>query len=136
MFLTYDADEIYKHRNINRFDGPMRGNGKTSSGGVPKNDVTRSMLIVIDTQAARDHFHILDPPIARMRSILATSFAVFDTRTRYHVRYHFRLCVGVSILSSVPFLRPFLRPNVPVLLFYDSRFGPTAHGLGLGGVGR
>jgi hypothetical protein len=66
MFLTYDADEVYKQTNINRFDGPVRGNGKTPSLGVPKNDMTRSVLIVIDAQAPRDHPQIFDPPIARI----------------------------------------------------------------------
>ena len=80
----------------------MGGNRKTSSGGVAENDVARSVLIMIDTQAARDHFQILDPPIARIALHLATSFVAFDTGTWYHVRYHFRLYVGVSILSSVP----------------------------------
>jgi hypothetical protein len=99
MFLTYDADEIYKHTNVNRFDGPMGGNGKTSSGGVPKNDVTRSMLIVIDAQTARDHFQILDPPIARMRCILATSLP--------HLTHgHGITCGTTSVsMSAYPFCR-------------------------------
>jgi hypothetical protein len=33
---------------------------------MPENDVACPMLIVIDAQAARDHYQILDPPIARI----------------------------------------------------------------------
>ena len=66
IVLTYGADEIYKQANIHGFDGPMRGYREPPGGGVPENDVACSMLIMIDAQATRDHFQILDPPIARI----------------------------------------------------------------------
>ena len=64
--LTYGTDEVYKQTNIHRFDRPMRGNGEPPCSGVPENDVACPVLIVIDAQTARDHFQILDPPIARI----------------------------------------------------------------------
>ena len=42
----------------------MRWHGKPASVDVPKHDVTRPVLIVIDAQPAGNNFQILDPPVA------------------------------------------------------------------------
>ena len=44
----------------------MCWNGEPAGSGVPKNDVAGPVLIVIDTQAARNHFQILNPPVTRI----------------------------------------------------------------------
>ena len=42
----------------------MSWHGEPPGLGVPKHDVTRSVLIVIDTQPAGNNLQILNPPIA------------------------------------------------------------------------
>jgi hypothetical protein len=46
------------------------------------------MLIVIDAQAACDHFQIFDRLSQGFRRIWATSFAALDALEWYHGRYH------------------------------------------------
>lgn len=46
----------------------MGWNREPASSGVPENDMTGAMLIVIDAQAARDDLQIVNPPIARIPS--------------------------------------------------------------------
>ena len=65
MILTDGADELYEQTKVHWLDRPTRGNGETPSRSVPENHVARSVLIMIDAQAAGDHFQVLNPPIAR-----------------------------------------------------------------------
>jgi len=67
----------------------MCRHGEPPSLGVPKHNVTRAVLIVIDAQPAGNDLQVLNPPVAWIAPhFLAMSFAAFDTTTWYHMRYH------------------------------------------------
>jgi hypothetical protein len=55
---------------------------------MPKHDVTRPVLIVIDAQPAGNNFQILNPPVARITTHFGDEFRRVDTRIWYHMRYH------------------------------------------------
>lgn len=64
ILLPCSVDQFEKQPHIHRFDGPMRRHGEPSGCGMPKHDVAGPVLVVIDAQAVRDYFEILDAPVA------------------------------------------------------------------------
>jgi hypothetical protein len=59
ILLTYSVEKVYKQTHVHRLDWPIRWHEEPPSLGVPKNDVTRSVLIVVDAQPAGNNPQIL-----------------------------------------------------------------------------
>jgi len=55
---------------------------------MPKHDVTRPVLIVIDAQPAGNSLQILDPPVAWIAPHLGEELRRIRHIAWYHMRYH------------------------------------------------
>mgnify|MGYP003338206195 CR=1 FL=1 len=64
-FFSANGAKTEAHRpQVHRFDGPVRGHGEPSGGGMTKYAVAGPVLVVIDAQAVGNYFEILDAPVA------------------------------------------------------------------------
>ena len=66
----------------------MRRHGEPPSLRVPKHDVTRPVLFVIDTQPVGNNLQIFNPPVAWITPHFGDELRRVRHNIWYHMRYH------------------------------------------------
>jgi hypothetical protein len=64
IWLTYFVYEVYKQAHIHSLDRPASGDRKPPGLSVLENNVTGSVLVVIDTELVGYDFQVLNAPVA------------------------------------------------------------------------